>query len=363
MIIWHYICITQQKQKLLFMKALLLTALFLVSTLAMAQYGTEGETYRYQVVDFPRYYVDQPNRTFSVEVNMPRSVSEYVDAEQIVNHIGVNGWAPTDPESAYLKIYIDYGAFLYESTDILDRSKEEKAKDGHVRVIPIFVGAINYTFPVRITITSPLGKIDNCLHCDKKLTYVTDHSFDNRRGAIEFTKVNRDVFIEQIITGDSFYAADYVNDIVRSDFGFSTTTDKVEFYYLDQKKSKYYSEQINDALTLKELVKFTTADSPVSENTVLPIIDRYINIINELNDGEKKQKKAKIKLMLSVAELYLLIEHLDESTTWAKRVMDEYKDSDGEDVLDKIVKVRRIFEKHHTSTRHFVPQAPHIDEE
>lgn len=110
------------------------------------------------------------------------------------------------------------------------------------------------------------------------------------------------------------------------------------------------------------MFKTSTPSEPIDSDVLKPIIEEYISIINELNDADKKQAKAKVQMMVSVAEFYLMLDDFDASATWAQRVVDEYNEKDGAKILERIKTIKELLEKHHVTSRHFVPQAPVIPE-
>lgn len=125
------------------MKKLCVLGMILMTTGAMAQYGTNGESGKYKVVGFPKYYVEQDQRTFGVEVEMTsKKVSGYVEAEEMADKISFSGWSKTTDDKANLKINIKLNDFIYVATEILDESVDEKQKDGSVKRTPIFRGSL-----------------------------------------------------------------------------------------------------------------------------------------------------------------------------------------------------------------------------
>ncbi|MBR3567507.1 MAG: hypothetical protein IKN94_04475 [Salinivirgaceae bacterium] len=349
------------------MKKLCVFGMLLLSTAAMAQYGTNGESGRYHVVKFPKYYVEQDQRTFAVNVDIAtKKVAGYVDAEELAEKVRFKGWSKTPEDKAYLNIKITLGEFLYLSTEILDQSVDEKQKDGSVKRKPIYVGSFKYSFPITLSLTSPVNNDKYRLNQDgmmvKTLTYTDDHKFSTRADASAFMKENRDVLSEKVIRQlANEAAASAVNSAV-IDYGFASTTEKASYVFLDSKKNPHYESQKNANTQLKEIFKTSSADEPISSDALTPIIEEYISIINELNDADKKQLKAKIELITSVAEFYLMLDDLASCETWAKRAFDEYKEKDGSKILEKAAAVKALFDKHHVTSRHFVPQAPAVEE-
>ena len=349
------------------MKKLCVFGMLLLSTAAMAQYGTNGESGRYEVVKFPKYYVEQDQRTFAVNVDITtKKVAGFVEAEEVAERVSFNGWSKTTEDKANMKMKITLGEFLYISTEILDQSVEEKQKDGSVKRKPIYVGSFKYTFPIYVDMTSPAGDAQLHLNITAKvptpLTYTDSHKFSSRGEASEYMKENKDVFIEKVIRDEAFAAASHAISAATSNYGFGSTTEKASYVFLDSKKNPHYESQKSANAQLKELFKTSSANEPISSEMLTPIIEEYISIINELNDADKKQMKAKVELITSVAEFYLMLDDLASCETWAKRAADEYKEKDGTKILEKAAAVKALFDKHHVTSRHFVPQAPAVEE-
>lgn len=348
------------------MKKLCLLSLLFISTAAMAQYGVNGESGRYNVIEFPKYYVEQANRTFSVDVTMNKKVSGYASPEDVAEHIMFDGWTKTSADKSNMKMSIEFGEFLYLSTDIVESSKDEKQKDGSVQRVYSYRVSFKYTFPIFIKTTAPEGdnkqSINASLNIAQPQTYSIDNVFKSRSAASEYMKDNKDVLIERVIVSEVSKAEAIAIRMAKAAYGFYYTTEKASYVFLDSKKNAHYESQKQADATLKELFKSSSCNEPISSEILTPIIEEYKSIIDEFNETDKKQLKAKIKMMLSVAEFYLMLDDLDTSEAWAKRVVDEYKEKDGNDVLSKIAKVRANFEKHHVTSRHFVPQAPVVEE-
>ena len=341
------------------MKLITLLFIICVSTVAMAQFGTEREAARYRVVDFPRYYVEQSQRTYCVDVKMSKKVGSYVDADELIDRLAFSGWTKTDAEHANMRMAIEFGDFIYEATEILDQSTEEKTKDGGVKRKPLFIGTIKYTFPIKISMIASEGKYSSQIN-DGLAVFKCEKNFETRKAASEYMRENKDVFVEKIIVGDADIAIRAANSGATRSFGFGSTTEKVEYYYLDSKKGKYFEQQKEDADAIEVMAKGSNANEPINPEGIAAVIDHFIGIINELDNNDKKQKKARNKLMISVAELNLMRDDLEACASWAQRIVDEYKDNDGKDILDKVNKVREMFEKHHVTSRHFSPVAPEL---
>lgn len=349
------------------MKKICVFGLLLLSTAAMAQYGVNGESGRYRVVDFPKYYVEQGNRTFSVNVEMSKKVSGYADAEETAEKIKFKGWTKTSEDQANMKMTVDFGEFIYMGTEILDQSTEEKAKDGSVKRVPKYVGSFSYTFPITITTMAPEGNEERGLNLAfnkvlQTVTFTDDKIFSSRAQASEYMKENKDVFIERTIIREVSSAVNSAINLATKTYGFGETHAVAEYVFLDSKKSPYFESQKNANIQLKELFKTSLCTEPISSDVLTPIINEYIDIINGLDNADKKQAKARVKLMLSVAEFYLMLDDLDSSATWAQRVFDEYQEKDGKKILERINVIRSLFEKHHVTSRHFDQPAPVIAE-
>lgn len=341
------------------MKKYLLTFIVsMCSVVSFAQYGTEGESARYEVVKFPKYVITDVNsRTFSVDVKFTKKVAETMDPNDVADQIKLYAWSRLQSDAAYMKVEVEVGSFITEGTDVENHSTVEKGVEK-----PDYRGVLDYSLPISVVITDRDGHSNTKDLCTGVKRYKPGKSSKNHRDALAYIKDNKDVLVEKIILDELKSAVGGVKDYMLALYSWDKELMKVEYYHLDQKKSKYYEEQNADNERLKILYKNMKSTQPVDVEEFNSILERYKEIINDLNDGDKKQKKAKIKLMLSVSEILLSMDKFDESREWAEKVISEYGESDGEDIIKKINKAEAKIKDGKATCRHFRMSAPQIEE-
>ena len=351
-------------KKLLFVFSLLTV----VSLFSSAQYSTNREVAYYNVISFPRYYVPFEQRTFYVDVIMTKRLNELYSPDDIARMVSVRGWTQVDhPADATVKIAFDFDNLIIETMGAADKSVHEKAKDGSEKVKPKFQGFVDYSIPVSYSVASPAKDWVGIVHSsDPKKKEIIHYEVDKvspKRGEVEKYMVNnRDVITEDILSYEVKRSVDIAIRDMEYSFSFTTSNARVKYYFLDSKKNPNYESQKSFSQYFNSYCNssspYDIADDDVDR--ISEMISQYVTIIDGLDDSEKKQRKAKIDLMFSVAGFYLAVDRFDESKAWATRLANEYNDGDAKDLLDDIEKIENNFKKFHVTSRHFPITAPVI---
>lgn len=339
-------------------KLFLLLCISLVSLTSFGQYGTEREKCRIAVIGFPKFAIPLEQRTFFVNMYSSKKVIEMQDLDASSNDISIWGWSRTyDPDQAHLTITIDFGALVTE--EIKARRPSAEAKD--------FIGIMDYTLPIEIQLSSKENKVafntqEYDLHGTPiKLQYVCDKKFPTPEKAVSYIKSNKELIDENIIHAEVAKAIKLANDEALKLYAFQKISERVDIYHLDSKKSEFFDQQENDYKDLISFFKLSTTEQPISPAPIKLIINNYKKIIEQLDDADKKQKSAKIDLIITVANLYYVVEEFGECEAWAHKLMEEYNEKEGKNIIEKLNIVRNDIARFGVQSRHFTVQSPKVD--
>lgn len=339
-------------------KLFLLLCISLVSLTSFGQYGTEREKCRIAVIGFPKFAIPLEQRTFFVNMYSSKKVIEMQDLEASSNDISIWGWSRTyNPDQAHLTITIDFGALVTE--EIKARKTSAEAKD--------FVAIMDYTLPIEIQLSSREDKVaistqEYDFHgVPIKLEYVCDKKFPTPEKAVSYIKSNKELIDESIIHTEVAKAIKIVNNQALKLYAFQKISERVDIYHLDSKKSEFFDQQENDYKDLMSFFKLSTTEQPISPAPIKLIINNYKKIIEQLDDADKKQKSAKIDLIITVANLYYVIEEFSECEAWAHKLIEEYNEKEGKSIIENLNKVRDNLARFGVQSRHFTVQSPEVD--
>ncbi|MCR5697824.1 MAG: hypothetical protein K6G73_12700 [Marinilabiliaceae bacterium] len=336
------------------------------SSASWAQYSTDRHVSWYRVVNFPTYFVEnEADRTFIVTFSGEERVFNTFSPEELAERVKFGGWTQVHlRDNAYMSVNVHFNDLMIETIDVVDKSSTDK--EGNVK--PSFEPFFIYTFPAHVEFKNPVANNSfdvnrESFEGNKRIEYHINKEFPSRKAAVEYVKNNRPKFISEVVKTNVDNVLKRVNESGTSNYGYGATNARVEYYNLDSKKHPNYEEQVKDAETLKAIYANCTSGQPIDKSQVMPIIERYKQIIETLNDTERKQKRAKIHLMATIAEIYLTLDDLDKCAEWAQKLVDQYNEEDGEDLIDKVKKVKALMDKYKVTTRHFVAKAPEVNEE
>lgn len=335
-------------------KTLLFLIGMMMSVSLFAQYGTCTRSFRYEFRYLPRFAVAKADRTCFVSVESNSQISDYIPAEAIYNKINVEGWTKVDSEdAAFLKILLNLDFLTIEETGVKVTETEEKSGET-TKKVKHFFGKIIYSLPYKMEFNSSLNSSKYGRSSDKKIEFVTEER-KSYEDAKKYVDDNKDMLKSKIIKAEVEDLISSINKSCNAEYAYYATSENVWMDFLDSKKSEFYESQQKAIIEVREIFGRIKADSDMKQVAaeIQVYIDQFKEIADKLDAADKKQRKAKISVLESIATLYYAAENFDMAKQYAETLLKEYEHKKGGKMIANIDDILKDMQRHNLTSRHF----------
>lgn len=335
-------------------KLILLMVAMIISLPMFAQYGTSKRFFPCEFRQLPNYAVAKENRTYFVNVETNSQISETIDAERIYNSINLLGWNKVDnPDNAYLRVNVNIDYLTIEDSGVKTTETSEKSGET-TKVVKHFFGKLVYTMPYHVELVSESRTQKYGRGSDKAVEFVTEEK-SSYESAKKYISDNKDMLKDKLIKSEVDDIISSINGAISMDYAYEAISENISVEFMDSKKSEFYDEQQKAIIEIREVFGRIKADSDikVAAKEMQVYIDQFKAIADKLNDGDKKQKKAKVALFESIANMYYAVENFDMAKQYCETLLKEYEEKSAGKMLGRLEKVQSEMQKHNVTSRHF----------
>ncbi|MCQ2252500.1 MAG: hypothetical protein MJZ61_03515 [Bacteroidales bacterium] len=325
-----------------------------------AQYSTSKSNMWYPVRTFPKYYVPENNRNYSIDCRLSRQIAEFANTGELENRLLFQDWREEEnADNAYLKIYLESFDFIIEAmreVEMHEMVKEHGVE--HERIF--FMPQIDYSMVINWgLIHGDMREQHTNINPDTRRPNISsfqiDKHFHSPRECHEYMRENKEVFIEKIINSELMATTEQVQEALAASFHYGSSNWSVKIALFNNKKSSYYNKHHAGKDELKSIFSNMPLEGPIT-NTIKdlqPWIDHFKEIEASLSSADKKQKEAKADMIYNLAQIYMALEIYDVAKQYAMQLYNEYGDNSGKRILREILGEEEELKKHHLVSRHF----------
>jgi tetratricopeptide (TPR) repeat protein len=311
----------------------------------------------------PNQALDKSFTTFSVEINKTTALNAFSN-ETAPERVEIEGKDRVSADG-HLRININLGDLMIESTDIKERVEVIKDKEGKETGKKYYYAAqVVYSFDASAAVTDVDGKALNrytFARRSDKLNW-SSSEYSSRTAAADFYNNNKLEIKTTLISNHINGALKELNDKLNNEYGYRSMSVREILWELDSKKHPEYVAYNEACKAIKSALETIQTDELKAEETIeslKPHID-YLNTLQAQynNPKDKGHKKLVFGAYWNLASLYLYTEQFEQAKDYANKIIaNEYDKKDGERMLKEIDSIQANFNKHSIYTRHFSPEA------
>jgi hypothetical protein len=371
---------------------ILLTMILLIHENKAQKVDIDNYRVEFEVVDFPKYYTPEDQRTYSVQVRGSRSLQPRIDPGKI----NLYGFKQVENEGT-IKLVIDVNDLNQGTANKNVRVEEQKDKDGKVLSKTDY-----YSFRSKNISESYLSMYGPKTAKDAAAAAAKVSKEEAKKSSNPFLRgtENKNATASDVGQNYSLYERstlnmeyDYVgaestnektafnnyqggsggafsNHLVRlpddliarvnsysnGQFGYSPQ----KLYYqkmkiLDRKdhpEYKTFGQATEAAKVLFKNLKYNS-DMESFKTDFEPIISYFKELDGKLKTTDKNQNKLKAATLYNIAMIQTTLDQLDDALATCKKIIANGQDEDdAEDLMKKINEIKPQMEKHKMTTRH-----------
>ena len=264
------------------------------------------------------------------------------------------GWKKVDnADDAYLKISVNLDFFTVEDTGVKTTETTEKSGET-TKVVKHHFGKLIYTMPYHVELVSESHNDKFGRSSENKIEYLSSEK-SSYEAAKTYVKDNKDMLKSKLIKSEVEGIINSINEKIERDYAYAPKSEYVWIEFLDSKKSEYYEQQQKAIIEIREIFGRIKADSDiqVAAKEMQVYIDQYQGIVDNLNQADKKQKKAQAALIESIANMYYAVDNFAMAKQYCETLMKDYEEKSGGKMIGRIDKLLSEMAKHNVKTRHF----------
>lgn len=346
----------------------ILTALFLCFILIdinAQRIDLDKSYFDYTYRRLPNIVLDKSFTTYSVEIFKSVALDAYSN-ESANSIINIDGRQKVQSNGHFI-VKADLKDLIIEGSEVIERVEVHKDKDGketgrsyyyHVRVTYSFEASGSVRDYKNASMSSYLLATR-----DSKSIYRSTE-YPKRADAANFYNNNSLEIITSLVSEQITKAMKFFNDLLNSDFGYATTTERGILWTLGSKKHPEYAMFQQNVDAAKSSLSLLAANEMPEQvyDDLKAIIEYFAAIPGRFSNTEEKgEAKLRYAAYYNLAELFLLTEKVDKAKEYAQKLVDNAFDpKDGEKIIKEADALAADFEKHQMVTRHFKPDLDNI---
>lgn len=311
----------------------------------------DREYVKLSYVNLPTEPIEDPAlRTYVVKTN----AYDYA-GDKIVNDITLYGFEKRKDKGT-ITIDVEVQGIIIDKTEIKERVKENKDKEGNVTSIDrYYKPVINYT-------TNAVAKVSNeagdgfRLPMGGRKSY-SGSEYSSYSKASQFLKNNRENLKEKFQNDFLGGIPSQVTGSVNARYGYQTYTDNGLFWILDSKKNPEYDGHKNALAQIKELLGKVKPNESVEglKADIKPLEDYFLSVIPKFPTVKKKKhRKMRYASYFNLMKLYYYFDMPDKAIEMANKIIENnYDKGDGKRMIKRANALKELFAKNKINTTHF----------
>ncbi len=311
----------------------------------------------------PNQALDKSFTTYSVDINKTTALNAFSN-ETAPERVEIEGKDRVGADG-HLKININLGDLMIESTDIKERVEVIKDKEGKETGKKYYYSAqVIYSFDANAAISDLDGKTLNrytFARRNDKLTW-SSSEYSSRSTAAEYYNNNKLEIKTTLISNHINGALKELNEKLNYEYGYKSMSVRETLWELDSKKHPEYTAFNEACKAFKSALESMQTDE-LKADEIIVSLKSHIDYLNALqaqynSPKDKGHKKLVFGAYYNLASLYLYTEQFEQAKDYANKIIaNEYDKKDGEKMLKEIDSIQADFNKHGIYTRHFSPLA------
>jgi len=327
-----------------------------------AQFELTRETYKINVKNFPKYYVEPSNMTYCFKIQQNGVKNCFADDYFRTELDFPEGWSEIDNETdAFMAVTFSVSPISIVTCDLKNKRTEKIDSAGDLNVMNHFFPSIKYTFSMKCVFKckyetfewTPFNRPGGAPAASN--VYDVKIDFPTREEAMEYIEQSKIPIQTSIVSSALKDLAVDIPKLFAERFSDYDGSEYIPIQYLLADKCPYKTDMQSIRQGIKADMNKITVSDPVLSTS--PNIERWIErfqmVAADMDVNKPDQKKAKEAMVKNLAYLFYIIEDFETAMRYANVLRDTFKSGDAPRIMRMIKMVQDKLEKYGKSSRHY----------
>lgn len=342
------------------MKKIYLLLLLATPVWVIAQKNVDLDKYRFSVQyrSLPQVRLDSTYRTYHVEVESTKMMSNFMDDFSPEKSVILEGWKKLENDG-HIGISIKLGDLLPESFSVKERIETVRNGNGIVTGSRTYYRQeVVYTFAANASIADYKGMhiLDQELVSRQSKQVYRSPEFTVKQLAEGYFLVNSIAVTKELYRNAVTRAMHTLSDRITQDFGYNAVSSNDYMWIIDSRKHPEYDAWRNAFTQMSEVLFNMDANTPITgaREKLQPVISYFENIRKRYPSSKKHDRKIRYATYFNLAVLYY---YLDDPQSMMREanglVLNDYDSRDGKGFEQTAAWLKNLFQQTNIYTRHF----------